>query len=943
MPFEGALISTEDFCRFILIAARKRVLVVFLPFFEQIIRRLVDHSELRIESLDQIAPPAKKKAAPEPAEKEPSAEAAPEIPAPAQPEAAEETPTEQAAGADDGESPAEAAPEAAAAAPEAALKAHPNPLKTLKSVRLQKKTKAPKQKKVTLGIEEELKAIAAQGADIPRVFERPEAAAAPEMPAPSSPRYFGYVSRNGGDFYNYYAVLEWANGRFDPIPDTPLQMRFPQWGGVNLKLGRRRPPREGAFYVVDFDKLDLDLNYDPNHNVRTDYKFALDYETLLVDQRFQRASDFNIFIVVKPAEADAKVDLSSSSISVTAAGRAAEDTRVNLANERVLFEHDGLYYGPVTLRQNASRQYYVNLSSIAENGIVPAWRRTNQLALTSFSVFAPEADASNLYVPVRCAFTNLMTRVDVDILSDEALLKDCLAKARGASADDLLASIRDNGLSAQAPADVLRARLARTELALMRESAFASVRDELVDAVAREVLPRDQALTQALVERAAEDPKLREAFTSNDRIGLSLRKATDALNQLAEDRREAEAKTAAAKAELGSCERRTQDVKDQLAGYEKRLAFLSEHEQGLSRLEELNTAIDRLKGEEAAVRNLREAVLKEVNDAVARAAELGPDILPERLVEAAGQWNEIAEAERLANQADRLGARCAARRPMLDRAEVASILVKRLQSVRNYDENMILNMYISIVQNFLTVFAGEPGAGKTSICRLIAGSLGLTRECMPAEFGSRFVEVPVEYGWTTKRDLIGYWNPLSNKFESSDPERWQFVRMLDAEARSRAGSCYPALMLLDEANLSPMEYYWSDWMRLCDEQGASGEPAPISLWDKSKTLIPNTLRFLATINNDNTTEPLSPRLIDRAAVITLPQIDVLDAVPEKRLDAEGDALLAWSDLQAAFGARRIDRNADQVHDLLKVVDQHANELGIRLSSRSRRQVEGYGL
>lgn len=207
--------------------------------------------------------------------------------------------------------------------------------------------------------------------------------------------------------------------------------------------------------------------------------------------------------------------------------------------------------------------------------------------------------------------------------------------------------------------------------------------------------------------------------------------------------------------------------------------------------------------------------------------------------------------------------------------ELADLLVSRLREVRRYDRNMVLNLYLSVVQNFLTVFAGEPGAGKTSVCRLIAGSLGLTPERMPADLaqtGSRFVEVPVEYGWTTKRDLIGYWNPLSNRFESPDPDRWSLIRTLDAEARSAFGSCWPAVMLLDEANLSPMEYYWSDWMRLCDEtEKALDGPVAVSLWDKGKTLVPPTLRFVATINNDSTTEPLSPRLIDRAAVITLPQ------------------------------------------------------------------------
>lgn len=180
--------------------------------------------------------------------------------------------------------------------------------------------------------------------------------------------------------------------------------------------------------------------------------------------------------------------------------------------------------------------------------------------------------------------------------------------------------------------------------------------------------------------------------------------------------------------------------------------------------------------------------------------------------------------------------------------ELADLLVSRLREVRRYDRNMVLNLYLSVVQNFLTVFAGEPGAGKTSVCRLIAGSLGLTPERMPADLaqtGSRFVEVPVEYGWTTKRDLIGYWNPLSNRFESPDPDRWSLIRTLDAEARS----------------------------------APAGRPE--------------------------------------------------------------NAMVAWEDLTEVFGARALGREAGDVRALLEEVDRHAQTLGIRLSPRSRRQVEGY--
>ena len=72
---------------------------------------------------------------------------------------------------------------------------------------------------------------------------------------------------------------------------------------------------------------------------------------------------------------------------------------------------------------------------------------------------------------------------------------------------------------------------------------------------------------------------------------------------------------------------------------------------------------------------------------------------------------------------------------------------------------------------------------------------------------------------------------------------------------------YGFIILLDEANLSPMEYYWSDFMNICDDLGPQ---STVNLGENYVFGIPETLHFVATINNDHTTETLSPRLIDRA-------------------------------------------------------------------------------
>lgn len=235
-------------------------------------------------------------------------------------------------------------------------------------------------------------------------------------------------------------------------------------------------------------------------------------------------------------------------------------------------------------------------------------------------------------------------------------------------------------------------------------------------------------------------------------------------------------------------------------------------------------------------------------------------------------------------------------------AELIERLVTEIQTIRpNYDRNTILNILICYTQGFLTVFSGEPGTGKTSICKILASALGLAvPEKTLSEFPdgyipTRFVPVSVERGWTTKRDFIGYYNPLTKSFDRSNRRMFDALNILDIEAKGN-GSDLPFVILLDEANLSPMEYYWADYMNLCDEIDFN---SAINLGDNFQFRIPKNLRFVATINNDHTTEALSPRLIDRAWIIRLPKAKTGVAKPVK-MRTSGD-IITWSALTQTFG------------------------------------------
>ena len=189
---------------------------------------------------------------------------------------------------------------------------------------------------------------------------------------------------------------------------------------------------------------------------------------------------------------------------------------------------------------------------------------------------------------------------------------------------------------------------------------------------------------------------------------------------------------------------------------------------------------------------------------------------------------------------------------------------KRLaEQGRELPFNEVVNLVITINQNFITIIAGAPGVGKTSLVEKLSKSYGLNED-----FG--YLEIACAKGWTSSRDLIGFFNPLTQKYQSSK------TNLKDALEKSERNPNAPYLVLLDEANLSPIEHYWSDFIKLAD----INYPRKIKISENQEIQFGDGFRFIATINHDHTTESLSNRLIDRAAIIQLEKLDKISTTNE---------------------------------------------------------------
>lgn len=251
---------------------------------------------------------------------------------------------------------------------------------------------------------------------------------------------------------------------------------------------------------------------------------------------------------------------------------------------------------------------------------------------------------------------------------------------------------------------------------------------------------------------------------------------------------------------------------------------------------------------------------------------------------------------------------------------------------REIEKNDLINIFLCISQGFLTILAGEPGTGKTSLCRILGKSLGLnTKE------NNRYLEVSVEKGWTSKRDFIGYYNPLNKQFDYANKRVFESLNKLNFESLEQINN-YPFLFVLDEANLSPMEYYWADFMNICDMDDFSQRE--INIGDNYIYSVPQTLRFLATINYDHTTEVLSPRLLDRAWIILLENKEIDLNLLKNKIVLNSKEIVSYEIFKKFSDIEDEELSSTLANRLKEIITCLRNE-GITISPRVQKMIKNY--
>ncbi|PSU66047.1 ATP-binding protein [Photobacterium phosphoreum] len=258
---------------------------------------------------------------------------------------------------------------------------------------------------------------------------------------------------------------------------------------------------------------------------------------------------------------------------------------------------------------------------------------------------------------------------------------------------------------------------------------------------------------------------------------------------------------------------------------------------------------------------------------------------------------------------------------------------------KTFNNDELVNILICFTQSFLSILSGPPGVGKTTTVIRLADAMNLG----DLNGQQNFIYVPVGRGWVSSRDTLGFFNSLRDCYQPSRTGLYEFLRRNEEEEYQKS----PRLILLDEANLSSIEHYWSDFLGLSDMEARSraidtGHPNR----EEGLLRIGGNVRFMATINNDATTERLSPRLLNRVPVITLDADSSLNSTSSLQFNKLQGAL-DYELLEKFFLPNERDEMSVSdkltLDDIVKILSEASPELGlpIIISPRKRIAIQNY--
>ena len=197
-----------------------------------------------------------------------------------------------------------------------------------------------------------------------------------------------------------------------------------------------------------------------------------------------------------------------------------------------------------------------------------------------------------------------------------------------------------------------------------------------------------------------------------------------------------------------------------------------------------------------------------------------------------------------------------------------------------YSSEVVRRFVAGMAASKLLILEGISGTGKTSL---------------PYSF-SRYIDNPativsVQPSYRDRTEVLGYFNEFSKRFNETE-----FLRAL-YEAGLRED---PSLIVLDEMNLARVEYYFAEilsvlempshdeWVLDLVPTAWAGDPKALN---GGKITVSDSLWFVGTANNDDSTFTITDKVYDRAMPIELNErADSFECPHHERVHVTSDHL-----------------------------------------------------
>jgi 5-methylcytosine-specific restriction endonuclease McrBC GTP-binding regulatory subunit McrB len=229
--------------------------------------------------------------------------------------------------------------------------------------------------------------------------------------------------------------------------------------------------------------------------------------------------------------------------------------------------------------------------------------------------------------------------------------------------------------------------------------------------------------------------------------------------------------------------------------------------------------------------------------------------------------------------------------------------------------------------------------------------------------GLHFVILPVQPRWDSPQDLFGFYNYLEGRYKATELARamvqfelyntslWPLPEGWDHGRSDRM-----LLVLLDEMNLARVEYYFSEFLsRLetrrginhADEKERAKAEIALEMGSLSESeiairLFPGqNILFTGTMNEDETTQALSDKVLDRACVMRfgrpkkISRRPTVTKIEPTKNGITFDQWRNWMKEESSLGER------SQVNDWINILNESMEKLNRPFGHRVAQAIQSY--